>query len=83
MSRIVSITSEEEYQQALKRLDEVWDYKMHTPEEDEFLDLVDAILAYEDIHYPIPRPNLIYRAIAAIRRLCEALWGTAGKYPIL
>ncbi len=32
----------------------------------------------------MPRLIAIYRkAIAALRRLCESLWGTAGKYPIL
>ena len=53
------ISTENEYRQAFKRLDEIWDFASEN--EEEFLKLVDEIEVYEKIHYPIPEPNLIER----------------------
>ena len=51
------ISTEEEYRQAFKRLDEIWDFADENKAE--FLKLVDEIEAYEKIHYPVPKLSTI------------------------
>lgn len=48
----MTITTEQEYNDALVRLDEIFEVT-DGPEFIELERLVDAIIAYEDIHYPI------------------------------
>jgi HTH-type transcriptional regulator / antitoxin HigA len=48
-----TITSETEYNTALKRLDEVFDSEIGTKESDEANILAELIHNYELIHYPI------------------------------
>lgn len=55
------ISTEEEYKQAFIRLDKIWD--SDNENEEELLYLVDEIEKYEDIHYPIPKPNFIIRLL--------------------
>ena len=53
------IKSEEEYQAALKRLDEIFDAKAGTPEGDEAEVLALLVDEYEKEHYPIDLPDPI------------------------
>jgi HTH-type transcriptional regulator/antitoxin HigA len=46
--------SEKEYKIALKRTIELFHAEAGTPEADELEILLPLVLAYEDIHYPIP-----------------------------
>lgn len=48
-----SIETEEEFNQALKRFNEVFDAPAGTPEGEEADVLADLIEAYDDKHYPI------------------------------
>ncbi|MBV6641020.1 MAG: transcriptional regulator [Cyclobacteriaceae bacterium] len=48
------IKTEAEYQQALKRLDQLFDAPENTPEGDEAELLVSLIEKYEEHHVPIP-----------------------------
>jgi HTH-type transcriptional regulator / antitoxin HigA len=51
------IKTEEEYKQALVRLEQIFDSEPDTPEGDE-LDLLSLLIDnYERIHYPIDLPN--------------------------
>ena len=50
---ITSIETEDEYKAALKRLNEIFDADLGSAEGAELNALVDAIMAYEAIHYPI------------------------------
>jgi len=50
---IKSIKTEEEYNQALKRLEVIFDSSADTPEGDEAEVLVILIEKYEDEYYPI------------------------------
>ncbi len=53
------IKTEEEYQKALLRLDQIFDAETGTPEGDE-LDLLSLLIDnYEKIHYPIDMPDPI------------------------
>ena len=45
------INTEEEYNKALKRLNDIFHTKPGDPEEEEFLRLCSEIEEYEDIHY--------------------------------
>lgn len=47
------INTEEEYNLALKRLDQIFQVKPGDPEEEEFLRLCSEIEEYEDIHFNI------------------------------
>jgi HTH-type transcriptional regulator/antitoxin HigA len=54
----VTIKTEQDYLNALKRADEIWDAE-DGPEADELDSLVDEICAYEEEHYPIGLPDPI------------------------
>ena len=56
---IKPIKSEKDYENALKRLDELWDSEEGTPEDDEFEILFTLVEAYEKKHYPIGKPDPI------------------------
>ncbi len=56
---IKPIKTEEDYQLALIRLEEVFEAKPDTPEGDELEILAMLIENYEDIHYPIDTPDPI------------------------
>lgn len=45
--------TEEEYEAALKRVDELMDAQPGTPEAEELRNLADNIVAYEQAHFPI------------------------------
>lgn len=60
---IKPIKSEKDYQEALKRLDELFDAKIGTPESDEADIWALLIDNYENQHYPIEAPDPI-----------EAIW---------
>ena len=84
----------DEYNAALAEIDTLMDAEPGTPECDRLLELVDAVEAYEDVHYPIERPKwwaywwyswqmhtkryLLKRALAAIRTALWSLWGDSG-----
>ena len=53
------IKTEEDYQQALKRLEEIFDAPIDSPEGDEAEILSILIEKYEDEHYPIEPPDPI------------------------
>ena len=59
MVTVNPIRTEEDYEAALARVDEIFDAKLGTTEGDELDVLTDLILVYEDKHYPIGPPNLI------------------------
>ncbi len=48
-----SIRTEEEYEAALARIDEIFDAETGTPEGEELDELADLVESYEDKHYPI------------------------------
>jgi HTH-type transcriptional regulator/antitoxin HigA len=50
---IESITNNEDYQKALKRLEVIFDAKKDSPENDELVALGILIEKYEDQHFPI------------------------------
>lgn len=47
------ITSEDEYEKVLARIEEIFHSKPGTPEGDELVYLVNLVEKYEDEHYPI------------------------------
>lgn len=51
--------TEQEYKEALKRVEKIFDCSENSPEFLEFSKLVDQIVEYEDIHYPIGLPHPI------------------------
>lgn len=51
-----SIKTEEEFDEALKRFNEIFDAPAGTPEGDEAGLLANLIEAYDNKHYPIPIP---------------------------
>ncbi|MYE55186.1 MAG: hypothetical protein F4X34_08340 [Chloroflexi bacterium] len=59
MVTVNPIRTEEDYQAALARVDEIFQAKLGTPEGDELDVLTDLIVVYEDKHYPIGSPSLI------------------------
>ena len=59
MASLDPILTEEEYDAALARMDEIFLSPIGTPEGDERDILFDRIEAYEDEHYPIGLPSLI------------------------
>lgn len=69
MMNIRIIKSEENYQKALKRLEEIFDAIPDTPEGDEAELLSILIEKYEDEHYPIDAPD----PLEAIRFRMEQL----------
>jgi HTH-type transcriptional regulator / antitoxin HigA len=58
-TRWKAFKTEREYKKALKRTIEIFHAKKDTPESDELDALLPLIIAYEDIHYPIPAPDAI------------------------
>lgn len=54
---IRTITTEEDYQIALKRLEVIFDARIGTPESDEADQLTKMIDEYEQAHYPIDRKD--------------------------
>lgn len=67
MKTIRIIKSEEEYELALERLEEIFDAAIGTPEGDESELLALLIVQYEEEHYPIPDPD----PIEAIKYMME------------
>lgn len=53
------IKSEQDYQEAMKRLDEIFDASINTPEGDELEILSLLIEQYENDHFPIDLPDPI------------------------
>ncbi|MCW8827605.1 MAG: hypothetical protein OQK94_00965 [Gammaproteobacteria bacterium] len=51
------IENETDYELALKRVEELWNAELNTPEGKELDELVDRIEEYEAVHYPIPAPK--------------------------
>ena len=49
--------SEDEYEQALERIECLMDSPLNNPERDELVTLVAAVEKYEDIHWPISEPQ--------------------------
>lgn len=47
------ITSEEEYDAVLIEIEKLWDSPAGTPESDKLDVLVDLVVAYDELHYPI------------------------------
>ncbi len=56
---IKPIKSEQDYQDALQRIDTLWGCKKDTPEGDEFDVLVTLVESYEMKHYPVVPPDPI------------------------
>ena len=54
-----TITNEEEYKEMLAWVDQQFDVspELNTPEGDNLKTALSFIKAYEDIHYPIPKPS--------------------------
>ena len=59
MNNIRAIRTEEDYEAALARLEEIFDAEESTSEEEELNILVDLVAVYEDINYPIGPPSPI------------------------
>lgn len=59
MMYIQPIKSEQDYQQALARIDELMDAEPDTPEGDELEVLATLVETYEDKHFPIESPDPI------------------------
>lgn len=57
MNTIKTITNNEEYKQALTRLEQIFDAKKGSPEGEELEQLGILIEEYEDKHYPIEPPS--------------------------
>lgn len=55
--KIKIIKNEKDYNSALKRLDDIFDAEMNTPEGDEAELLTILIEKYEDEHFPIDAPD--------------------------
>ncbi len=58
MVAVNPIRTEEDYEAALARVDDIFQAKPGTLEGDELDTLADLIEAYEDKHYPIGPPSL-------------------------
>ena len=56
---IKPIKTEEDYNLALKKVEELWDAEPDTPEGDESEVWCTLVEAYEKIHYPIEKPDPI------------------------
>ena len=59
MNNMRAIRTEEDYEAALARLEEIFDAEESTSEEEELNILVDLVAVYEDINYPIGPPSPI------------------------
>ncbi|MFA5599148.1 MAG: transcriptional regulator [Phenylobacterium sp.] len=47
------INNEQEYEDALERINEIWEAEEGTAELEELFKLIDEVEIYEDAHYPI------------------------------
>lgn len=56
---IKPIRSEQDYDKALKRIEEIWGALLGTPDGDELDILATLVEEYEDEHYPIKSPDPI------------------------
>ena len=56
-SELKSILTADEYEEALAEVELLWGAKLGTPDGDRLDRLVDLIVAYEDVHYPMSRPT--------------------------
>lgn len=74
MEKITQIKTEEDYEQILKRIEEIFDSKPNTPEGNELEYLVGLVEKYEDENFPIDKPS----TRAAIRFRMEQ-WGLNDK----
>lgn len=74
MTDIKVIKTEEDYEQILKRIEEIFDSKSNTPEGDELECLVGLVEKYEDENFPIDEPS----PRATIRFRMEQ-WGLNAK----
>ena len=54
---IKPIKNESDYQEVLKRIEELWEAKLNTPEGDELDILATLVCAYEEAHYHIDTPD--------------------------
>ncbi len=52
-----TILTEQEYEDALKRVEELMDAEPNSPEEDELANLAMKIEGYEKVHFPIEKPD--------------------------
>ena len=59
MAKVTQILSEEDYDHALTRMNEIFQAEIGTPEGDERDALFDLIEEYENEHYPIDPPSVI------------------------
>jgi predicted RNase H-like HicB family nuclease len=55
----LEIKNEEDYENAVSRIDELMDAEADTPELDELKSLTLLVEQYENIHYPLSPPNLL------------------------
>jgi HTH-type transcriptional regulator / antitoxin HigA len=53
MNRPGPLQTEEQHQAALKEVEALWNAKPGTPEEERLDQLVDLIVAFEKVHYPM------------------------------
>lgn len=60
------LKAEAEYERALKRIEELMDAEVGTPDGDELVRLTDIVEEYEEEHYPIDPPDPV--ALAEFRR---------------
>ena len=74
MTDIKVIKTEEEYEQILKRIEEIFNSKPNTPEGDELKYLVALVEKYEDENFPTDKPS----PKATIRFRMEQ-WGLNAK----
>ena len=59
MNNIRAIRTKEDYEAALARIEDLFDAKESTSEEEELKILVDLVSVYEDLNYPIGPPDPI------------------------
>lgn len=52
-----TIKSESEYEAALAEIEKLWDSKEGTPEACPLDELVELVVQYEEVHYPIEPPT--------------------------
>ena len=57
MTKVKAIRTEEDYQAALKRIEQIWDAPAGSPEDAELDMLVDLVERYEDEHEPMGDPT--------------------------
>ncbi len=74
------IKTEVDHQAALKEIDRLFDVEPNTSEDDKLKMLITLVVAYEEEHYNIPKPNLVeiikYRVQSrACFRRYVSFWG--------